>query len=433
MTSGEFSSFPISAIVIDRADRQRRTIKEDAVNDLAASIKRRGLINPPVITRDGKLVAGETRLLACSLLGWTAIPVQWSDDLDPVELKLIELEENVKRSDLTWQEECAALLELHELNLSLDPDWTQQRTADVAGYTTMHVGRMLEVARELRAGNEKVTKAEKFSVAHNAVQRNTARKRTSTLDALAEATEALTQVPGDEPKPEPELPPVPIIHADFHEWQQGYSGPKFNLIHCDFPYGINVADAPRQNSAIKDYYEDSPDVYWSLLERLGLAMENVVADHAHLIFWFDMGYYTQTKAALEAMGWKVTPHPLIWHKLDNAGVAPDPQRLPRRTYESAFFCIRGEQLLSQAGTKSNSFGFPGKRGEDDHISEKPVPMLKHFMGMICDEYSSVLDPTAGSGNAIRVAQALGARSYLGIERELEFYERTVANWRKDNG
>jgi ParB/RepB/Spo0J family partition protein len=432
VTSGEFSSYPISSIFVDRAERQRRTIKEDSINDLAASINRRGLINPIVITREGKLIAGETRLLACTALGWTSISVQWSDDLDPIELKLIELEENVKRSDLTWQEECMALLELHELNLSLDADWTQQRTADIVGYSSMHVGRMMEVGRELQSGNEKVISAEKFSVAHNAVQRSAARKRTSTFAELDKVTAEVAQA--DQPeKEQAALPQVPIINADFHEWQKSYVGPKFNLIHCDFPYGINVADAPRQNSAIKDYYEDSPDIYRQLMTTLGLAMDNVVAESAHLIFWFDMGFYTETKEALESFDWKVIPHPLIWHKLDNAGVAPDPQRLPRRTYETAFFGIRGERLLTSAGTKSNSFGFPGKRGEDDHVSEKPIPVLKHFMSMVCDEYSSIFDPTAGSGNAIRIGEDLGARHALGLELNPEFFERTITNWRKDNG
>ena len=57
------------------------------------------------------------------------------------------------------------------------------------------------------------------------------------------------------------------------------------------------------------------------------------------------------------------------------------------------------------------------------MSEKPVGMLKHFMGMIVDEYSVVLDPTAGSANALKAASALGAPTVLGLERDTEFYNR----------
>src|SRR5690606_37631741 len=135
------------------------------------------------------------------------------------------------------------------------------------------------------------------------------------------------------------------LNTSFHEWQESYNGPKFNLIHCDFPYGINVADAPRMSSTIKDYYEDSPDVYWSLVARLARAMDNVVAESAHLMFWHSMKFYRDTVFELERMGWKVNPFPLIWHKSDGAGIAPDPQRGPRQTYEAAIFASRGDRKI----------------------------------------------------------------------------------------
>jgi hypothetical protein len=163
-------------------------------------------------------------------------------------------------------------------------------------------------------------------------------------------------------------------------------------------------------------------------------MENVVAESAHLIFWFSMDYFTPTYERLQAMGWNVNVFPLIWHKSDNAGIAPDPQRGPRRTYEAAFFASRGDRKLTQVGAGANSFAFPGTRAGAIHISEKPRPVLNHFLRMICDEYSTVLDPTAGSCNALKVAKSLGASRVLGIERSQEFFDIAVGNWdRTDEG
>jgi len=42
-------------------------------------------------------------------------------------------------------------------------------------------------------------------------------------------------------------------------------------------------------------------------------------------------------------------------------------------------------------------------------------MLKHFLEMLVDETTTVLDPTCGSGMALRVAEELGARRVLGLE------------------
>src|SRR5690606_15860787 len=98
------------------------------------------------------------------------------------------------------------------------------------------------------------------------------------------------------------------------------------------------------------------DVYWRLVDTLGASMRNVVAESAHLIFWFSMDYYADTKVALEGMGWSVNPFPLIWFKSDNSGILPDPSRGPRRVYETAFLASRGDRKIIQA--VSNVFAAP---------------------------------------------------------------------------
>lgn len=422
MTSGTFRTFPISSIIVNRGERQRRELNN--IDDLAESIHRIGLINPPVITPDGVLVAGERRLTACKSLGWTSIAVQFTTDLEEYELQCIELEENVKRVDLPWQDQCLAIARFHELK-SANEDWSQEKTAAALGLAQNTVSQHLSVAGEIHAGNEKVATADKFSVARNVVERTTERRKSS---ALASADTAISSVLG-RPAEKVEQS-IPILNANFHEWQENYHGPKFNLIHCDFPYGINVADAPRQNSAIVDHYADSADIYWSLCDRLAASMDNVIADSAHLIFWFSMEKYSQTYDFLNGIGWTVDPFLLIWHKSDNAGVAPDPQRRFRRTYETAFFASIGDRKLTQVGAKANSFAFPGNRSEAIHVSEKPTAVLRHFMSPICDEYSAVFDPTCGSGNALKVGLELKASGVLGLELSEEFYENAIAGWEK---
>jgi len=426
MTSGTFRTFPIGSIIVERGTRQRRDLGD--IDALAESIHRIGLINAVVVTPDGVLVAGERRLTACRQLGWTSIPVQLTTELSDYELQCIELEENVKRLDLPWQDQCLAIARFHKLKVDNEPDWSQEQTAQALGIVQTTISKHLAVAEEINAGNEKVASADKFSVARNIVERTTERKKQS---AIASADTALASVLGTPDGGSTEsAPPAPILNTNFHEFQETYVGPKFNLIHCDFPYGINVADAPRQNSAIVDHYDDSADTYWKLCERLELAMHNMVAESAHLIFWFSMEKYERTRWFLEKIGWEVNPFPLIWHKSDNAGVAPDPQRGPRRTYETAFFASIGDRKLTQAGTKSNSFAYPGKRPDGAHVSEKPKAVLRHFMSMVCDEYSLLFDPTCGSGNALAVGQMLKATNVLGLELSKEFYENAIAQWEK---
>ena len=65
----------ISDIVV--GTRHRKDM--DDVAGLAASMKELGLLHPIVVRPDGALVAGERRLRAAKLLGWTEIPVNIID------------------------------------------------------------------------------------------------------------------------------------------------------------------------------------------------------------------------------------------------------------------------------------------------------------------------------------------------------------------
>src|SRR6516162_8111240 len=104
MTSGTFHAVQVSLIKVSRDQRQRSELS--GIDVLADSIRRLGLINPITISRDGELIAGERRLSAVKLLGWEMVPIQYTDEIDESSKRAIELEENVKRVDLTWQEQC---------------------------------------------------------------------------------------------------------------------------------------------------------------------------------------------------------------------------------------------------------------------------------------------------------------------------------------
>lgn len=173
-------------------------------------------------------------------------------------------------------------------------------------------------------------------------------------------------------------------------------------------------------------YDDRPEVYFELLDALDLSMENVVADTAHLMFWFSMDYYNFTFERLHAMGWNVNPFPLVWHKSDNTGILPDAKRGPRRTYETAFLAYRGEAFVSEV--VANSFSAPAKAEDHIHMSQKPRVMLHHYFRMFVDEHTSMLDPTCGSGNSVVVAKDRGAKNVLGIEINEDFSNRAKENF-----
>ena len=71
------------------------------VSSLARSIKSVGLLHPPVVTPDLRLVAGERRLAAVRSLGWIDCPVTVAETLTDVLIALqAERDENTCRKEL---------------------------------------------------------------------------------------------------------------------------------------------------------------------------------------------------------------------------------------------------------------------------------------------------------------------------------------------
>lgn len=109
-------SVPITSIVPN--PKQPRTVfNEEELNDLAASIKEHGIIQPLVVSENPNgeytLIAGERRLRAAQLAGLTSVPVisRNADDQELLELALIE---NIQREDLSPLEAAEAYKNLEE-------------------------------------------------------------------------------------------------------------------------------------------------------------------------------------------------------------------------------------------------------------------------------------------------------------------------------
>jgi hypothetical protein len=111
-------------------------------------------------------------------------------------------------------------------------------------------------------------------------------------------------------------------------------------------------------------------------------LDRLADDSCHFMFWFSMHYYSRTRELFALNDIDFDPFPLVWLKSDNVGIIPDPQRGPRRIYETAFFGSRGDRKI--VSPVANAIGHPSDRGE--HMSVKPEDMLRHFFRMFVDKY-----------------------------------------------
>lgn len=120
----------------------RCNFNEEKLQELAASIKEFGVVQPVVVRKKGRnyeLVAGERRLRAAGLAGLTKVPaiVKDYDDAKMMEIALIE---NIQRHDLNPIEEAQGLRRLmQEFKL------TQEQTAEKVGRSRSAVTNILRL------------------------------------------------------------------------------------------------------------------------------------------------------------------------------------------------------------------------------------------------------------------------------------------------
>ncbi|MCT7956560.1 ParB/RepB/Spo0J family partition protein [Laspinema palackyanum] len=104
----------------------RNYFNEVAMEELAASIKEHGILQPllvrPIAGNQYELVAGERRYKAAQTLGLTLVPVTVREMTD-TEVLQYALVENLQREDLNPVEETEGILQLLEMRLQKDRDW----------------------------------------------------------------------------------------------------------------------------------------------------------------------------------------------------------------------------------------------------------------------------------------------------------------------
>lgn len=433
---------PVNSIK-EREKDQRSKI--EGVNELVQSIQSIGLLSPIILGEDNILIAGRCRLAAYEVLAlsdpsYARIPAIYMTELNSTERKRVELEENIRRTDLTWKDLARAYRDLHHILAEEHPTWTMKEICKYMNTATEHVWLAINCADALDANHPLVTKAETFRAAQNILSRELQRALDNESNALwndlqnqqKEIEKRKQGGTSETEKPSVEVGGVPktftqtvqgtgfgnggdIVCGDFIKWSASYDGPKFNLMHTDFPYGIGFDKSGQGGTQTREAYEDSPDTYWALLRAFAANRDRILYPSAHIIFWFSMKHYIETVKFFHEMTpeIEVDYQPLIWVKSDNKGIIRNPEKTPRNVTETALLLTRGNRGIIQP--LANAYQCPTSKNESLHISEKPVPMLKHFMSILCDGYSEVFDPTCGSGTSLRAAEAVGARRVFGMD------------------
>lgn len=403
--------------------RQRREFKLGELNELVSSIQENGLIHAPTLRIEGDnyvLVAGERRLRAIQdiyELGGTfkydneevppgLLPYVFLGDLSPLEAMEVELEENIRRVDLTWTEKAAATANLMELRQGqavvrgLPVPTTETISLEVrgsdSGSTREATRRELILAKNLHI--PEVASAKTLDEAFKVLKRREATQRNIELAETVGLTfsHAIHEA----------------HNADSLAWMKAYSGPLFDVILTDPPYGMGADDFGDSGGKMEGSHTYSDDEYTALLCYDTLATEGfrITKPDAHLYAFCDLDLFHTLRDIFTLAGWKVFRTPLIWHK-PSAYRAPWPHHGPQRKYETILYAIKGDRKVNTLSPDVITCQPDTNLG---HAAQKPVALYQDLLARSIQPGDLILDPFCGSGPVFPAAHALRCKA-VGIE------------------
>jgi site-specific DNA-methyltransferase (adenine-specific)/modification methylase len=424
------------------------------IEELAGSLSRFGLLNPVVIDGENNLIAGHRRILAAKHLGWEAIPFRRLDELDPVVRQEIELEENIRRKDLEWQEEVIGLYRLYNAKQARYGQ-KGSRTAEGTGYGIEDAARELDRAtgsismdlalaaglREFPELLEEKTKSaafKRFRRLKETQLRGELAKRKQVEDVNAEA-----QVDdGEEHQVVEGIQRQPIrkatwkglgifYHADSRDVLRNLPEAAVDLIVTDPPYGIGLfrEGAPMSSSKFAESqgaaYPDNPKEIMDMLDETFSHAARVLKPDGHAYVFFHMTRYEPIYLMLKKHFGTCEETPIIWVK-QTTGIG-DPNRAWVYSYEPCFWINRGRSLVKPQPFNTLKYDTVSKK---IHSVEKPVALMRHLIEASAVKGELVLDPFAGSGSTLVGAAQLGMR-FIGIEKHVDFWRSGIDRVARD--
>lgn len=428
------------------SDRLRRDLGD--IEALADSLFEHGLIQPLVVEpqEDGtnRLIAGGRRYAGLTHLRQQFpaaipdfcenVPVYFIPPSSLTKRALLELEENIRRKAMTWQEECLGIYQAHRHmeveKHSSGEKWIQVQTGDMLGVSRATVTSAVVLAKHLLAGDEAVTQSETASAALEVLYTRTRQAAQKQKDAFRQAaieaqkardasaqktTESEPVITTTDPsfavrqaQADAERKRINIYqtvenmfhHGDSIAWMAAQPPASFDHVYTDIPYGIDVDNLNLKNIELTATEHDR-DSNISLFEPFLKQSYRLVRDKGFCVFWCDIEHFNLLYQLAIRTGFSACRWPVIWHKTHackNESAAYN----PTKNYEVC--CIARKQnatLLTPQNTSVITATWEkGEREQFAHPFAKPHALHVKMLSMFAATDSAVLDPFCGEGTGM---------------------------------
>lgn len=420
-------SIPFSSILTP-PDRQRKEFDAARLVELANSIALVGLIHPIIVREEGSkviLVAGERRLRAIQTLWMLGkhfrcakihipegmVPCLLQGDLPQEQRMEMELEENIQRDDLTWQEKSQAIAKLMELRqlqareADLPPVTISQLTQEVK-FSGSSFKTGLSINQEVRANllvskhldDPDVQKAKNAPEALKIIKRKEELAKSAALGVSVGKTFSAQD--------------HQVQNVNCLTWLGNPPAGQFDVILTDPPYGMGADEFGNSDGKAQGahFYNDSYEEWEKLMSRLWPNLTRLSKPLAHLYMFCDIDRFHELKSIAETYGWQPFRTPLIWVN-PTANRVPWIDSGPQRKWQAILYAKKGSKVVNRIS--GDVLTFPSDPNLN-HQAQKPVALFSELLARSARPGDSVLDPFCGTGPIFPAAHGLKVKA-TGLE------------------
>jgi site-specific DNA-methyltransferase (adenine-specific) len=350
----------------------------------------------------------------------------------------VELEENLRRSDLTWSEPILGKQRLFNLMRSIHGEATMgrgnegfgvrslaamlgenpsttSRDLELAGFVERHpmLAKLPTAADARRKLGVAVTVAAMQSLAKTSTVKPPDVETSSTHSGLA------VVVAGGDRTENPDsllAPPAALderwclYEGRFQDNITALDDNSIDLICTDLPYNIGLGDSSASHSAGLGGFSDSDIDIAVLCSDVAVQSYRVLRDNRFAVFFFGMSYYEVLRETLITASFTVDPYPFIW--LRDRTAPPDGFARYSKTWDPALIASKGVPRFIRPN-QGNSIAIPSVRGAERlHAAQKPVNVMQKFIEDMTTPGCIVLDMFAGAGTTGVAALNTGRKVVL---------------------
>lgn len=404
-----------------RAGRIRDELGE--VQELAESIEKRGLLHPIILDDELYIIAGFRRFLAMRLLKWERIPYIRRSNLPEAERLAIEIEENTKRKQFTWQEEAAGQQRLHQMMIALRGQAIQGSKSST-GWTIADTAKMLNKSEGKVTEDLQLAKFVDHAVVgqrQSRVEALRAMKRTNEIETMAAIAAAMGI--NDNSKPTPGVFRLgKIVNDDCIKELARVPKESIDLVLTDPPFGIDIDKARWESVSTYHTYKDIEQQDLQAMLNLVFRMcHNVLKPGRYLFTFCPVEFVGDWRRLLIECGFNTMPRPLIWYKQRGSLTDFFTQFAP--AYETFLCAWKGDSRRPFSKPLADVFNYP-RPLERWHKLERAPGVLSDVIETTTSPNETILDPFAGGGSTL-AASARAFRRYHGVEIDTIAWARAV--------